>query len=496
MALLVGEIFRRNAAVVPGRPAASMGDRTLTYAELNREANRLAHALRELGVGHGDHVVSWTDTSLDPLRLFAACAKLGAVFAPVNARLGEREAGEVVEFARARILVTDAAHAEAAEGVARSVGVPLLGRIGAPAGPGVDLDDAAARASAGEPKTPELRERDTHVIFFTSGSTGRSKGVVLSHRVHVLRVMQGGTPVRNVCMFPLFHMAGYMNAMGSWYARGEITFAESAAPEVLLAEVERRRPERLYCIPAVWSRILDCDLGRYDLSSLEGVDTGTSATPPELIEALKERFPGTTTQIIYGSTECSPAVTLGDEDVLRKPGSVGLPARGVEAKLGDAGELCLRSDFLMDGYFENPEATAEALRDGWYHTGDVAEFDDEGYISIVGRVRDIIRTGGETVAPTEVERALAGFPGVADLAVVGVPDPQWGEVVCAVVVPEPGARVQLEPLREHAAARLAQYKQPRRLELIDSLPRTPATGQIQRTRIVQQIEMREKQSGS
>ena len=191
--------------------------------------------------------------------------------------------------------------------------------------------------------------------------------------------------------------------------------------------------------------------------------------------------------MIYGSTECSPAATLDDADVLRKPGSVGLPCIGVEAKLSEVGELCLRSDFLMAGYYDNPEATAEALQDGWYHTGDVAEFDDEGYISIVGRARDIIRTGGETVAPTEVERALAGFPGIAELAIVGVPDPRWGEVVCAVVVPEPGAAPELEPLRAHAAARLADYKRPRRLEIFEALPRTPATGQVQRARIVQQI---------
>ena len=258
MALLVGEIIRRNAALVPRQRAVSMGERSLSYAQLNAGGNRLAHALRGLGVGHGDHVVSWTDTSLDPLLLFVACAKLGAVFAPVNARLGVDEAADVVEFARAGALVADAAHAEGAESIASRLGIPLLGRLGGEAGrggapgPGVDLDDAALRASAEEPKTPELHEDDTHVLFFTSGSTGRPKGVVLTHRVHMLRVMQKGTPFRNVCMFPLFHMAGYMNAMGTWYVRGEISFCD-ASPETLLSEVERRRPERLYCIPAVWA---------------------------------------------------------------------------------------------------------------------------------------------------------------------------------------------------------------------------------------------------
>ncbi|HEY3096396.1 MAG TPA: hypothetical protein VGK05_06120, partial [Acidimicrobiia bacterium] len=153
------------------------------------------------------------------------------------------------------------------------------------------------------------------------------------------------------------------------------------------------------------------------------------------------------------------------------------------------GEVCIRSDLLMDGYFDQPDATAEALRDGWYHTGDLGSLDDEGYLSIVGRARDVIRTGGETVAPAEVEAALATHPGVCEVAVVGVPDQQWGEIVCAVVVPEPSAgdTLDLDRLRAHSDAALAGFKQPRRLEIVDELPRTPATGQVQRTLLVERI---------
>jgi acyl-CoA synthetase (AMP-forming)/AMP-acid ligase II len=494
MALLVGEIFRTNALAVPRRVAATLGEGELAYGELDARGNRLAHALRGLGVSHGDRILSWTDTCLEVLPLFVAAAKLGAVFAPMNARLGAEEAAPVARFARARCLVADAGRAAAAEVVAAKAGIPLLALLsagGARAAPGVDLEAAAARASDAEPETPELAEGDPHVLFFTSGSTGRPKGVLISHRVSVLRSQAGGVLAgRTVCMFPLFHMAGYTSALGAWRRRGEIAFVEQASAEELLRAVERRRPERLYCIPAVWARILECDLRRYDLSSLEGVDTGTSATPPELIRALKEAFPGTTTQIAYGSTEAGPGALLTDEDVLRKPGSVGLPSPGVEARIGAGGELLLRSDYLMSGYFDDPRATAEALRDGWYHTGDVASADAEGYLSIVGRVRDIIRTGGETVAPAEVEQALRDCPGVAEVAVVGLPDPQWGEVVCAVVVPRPGARLELEALRAHAAGRLARFKQPRRLELAESLPRTPATGQVQRALIVERLRAR------
>jgi acyl-CoA synthetase (AMP-forming)/AMP-acid ligase II len=160
---------------------------------------------------------------------------------------------------------------------------------------------------------------------------------------------------------------------------------------------------------------------------------------------------------------------------------------GVELQLGDGGEVLLRSPFLMDGYFENEAATREVLRDGWYHTGDLGSLDADGYLQVVGRLRDVIRTGGETVAPGEVEAALADHPAVEEIAIVGLPDPEWGEVVCAVVVTRGDAAPTLEELRSHCAGRLARFKQPRRLECLDGLPRTAATQQIQRSLIVERL---------
>ena len=190
----------------------------------------------------------------------------------------------------------------------------------------------------------------------------------------------------------------------------------------------------------------------------------------------------------YGSTEGGPGTKLLHEDLRRKPGSVGRPQPAVWLKLDD-GEVCLRSPYLMDGYFEQPDATKEALRDGWYHTGDLGVVDDEGYLSIVGRAREVLRTGGETVAPGEVEAALADHPSIAEVAVVGVPDAEWGEVVCAVVVLRHGstAVLDLDTLRAHCEGKLAAFKRPRRLEVVGELPRTPATGQVQRTLLVERI---------
>jgi fatty-acyl-CoA synthase len=480
MALLIGDLVRSAAAAAPATPAATLGDEALTFAELDARSDQVAHTLRGMGVRHGDRVVWWGETSLAALPVFAAVAKLGAVFAPLNARYGAAEAERVGGYARPSLLITDAVHAELA------AGWDLLKVDHA------QLDALADAASTAPVAEPLLDERDPHVLFFTSGSTGRPKGVVLSHRANALRAMGGmaGDPEGStVCMFPLFHMAGWTMAMGALHARRPLHFVTTGDPHDLLNAVAHHRATRLYLIPAVWSRVLDLGPSRYDLSSLRNADTGTSATPPELVAAIREALPHTSTTIIYGSTEAGPATMLLPADVLRKPGSVGRAAPGVTMRLSDTGEVCVTSDFLMDGYFEQSDATDDALRDGWYHTGDLGSLDDEGYLSIVGRVRDVLRTGGETVAPLEVEDALRDHPAIAEVAVIGIPDSDWGEIVCAVIVAVPGraAELDVDALRAHCRDRLAGYKHPRRVELVDALPRTAATGQIQRALIVERI---------
>lgn len=490
MGLLVGDVIRSTARAVPHRVAATLGGDALTFAEVDDRSNQVARAIARHGIGHRDRVAWWGETSLEAMAIFGALAKLGAVFMPVNARLGPDEAADVLAYAKPHLLVVDDAHAEAAAGPAVSIG-------GAPVLTHAELFEAASREDALDVATPALVERDPHVIFFTSGSTGRPKGVVLSHRTSFLRSFpnlladdRGGT----VCMFPLFHMSGWSMTMNAWQMRGAVHFAAPDATSIL-ATADRRRAARLYCIPAVWWRVLEHDRSAFDLTSVEVCDTGTSATPPELLHAIKEAFPGTITRVYYGSTEAGPAALLGDDDLFTRPGAVGLPPPTVELQLTDDGEVCVRSELLMDGYFEHPEATAEALRPLeaggpiWYHTGDLGSFDEDGYLSIVGRARDVLRSGGETIAPTEVEAVLLEHPDVAQVAVVGIPDPEWGEIVCAVVVaaPEADQAPDVDELRRHCDGRLAGYKHPRRVELVDALPRTAATGQVQRALLVTRL---------
>lgn len=502
--LLIGEIIRRAAAAVPEAPAVCVGSpeagfATRDYAALEREANRLALALRErLGVRHGDRVLGWMDTSIEVLPLFVALAKLGAVFAPLNARLNAEEAGAVGELARASLLIVDPARAADAATLAASAGVSRI--AGLVVGGEVPKGDAALEAldAAGLPDPPAaidepaLRETDPHVIFFTSGSTGRPKGVVLSHRANWLRGFQGvfrDEPERTVCMFPLFHMAAFTLAIAAWQTRGEITYTDATAAS-LLGTCEARRANRLYGLPVVWKRIVESDVSRYDVSTLEQLDSGTSATPIELLREMKARFPGARVRIYYGSTECGSATALCDADVLRKPGSVGRPSVQVDLRLDPEGEILVRSPFLMDGYFDDPEATAGAFDGEWLRTGDLGALDDEGHLSIVGRKKEILRTGGESVSPSEVEAVLRDAPGVEEVAIVGLPDPEWGEVLCAAVVPAEAGAPTLAALRAHCEGRLAGFKQPRRIALLERLPRTAATGQVQRTMLVEEIQTR------
>src|SRR5262249_5192246 len=250
----------------------------------------------------------------------------------------------------------------------------------------------------------------------------RPKGVMVSHRATWLRTYAGATTTvttggpGELVMFPFFHMAGWTFAYYAWSAHRAAHLVTRADADELLAALERHRPASLYCIPPVWERVL-AEPANFDASSLEWALIGTSRVEPDLLTAIKERFPGVRMTVSYGSTEMGRAISLGNDDLFRKPGAVGLPIPGVRATVADDGELLLTGETMPSGYFRLPEETSAAIVDGWYRTGDRVEQDDEGYFSIVGRVQELIRSGGEWVAPVEVEAALADLPNLVAVAV-------------------------------------------------------------------------------
>jgi fatty-acyl-CoA synthase len=486
MMLLVGDLLADAAALRPSAVAATLGDRWLTYGDLDAGANRTANRLVSTGIGCGRTVAWWAGPCLESITGFAAVAKAGAIFAPINPAYGPAEAEAALEYLHPDLLVVDAERFEAAADLAETVGMGIA-----------TIEDLTAPGGAAAP--PEdggLSDESPHIIYLTSGTTGRPKGVVVSHRASWLRSFPGGSTfavgIRGdggiLASFPLFHYGGWHYVLEAWHHRCAFHVCDRFDGQSLVDAAARWRPSGMYCIPAVWNRVLDASPSGPELDSVKHADTGTSAAPLELLLRLRERMPGATTSVLYGSSEGGHHTTLPDWDISRKPGSVGRVAPPGSIRLAPDGEILYRGPTLMTGYFERPEETATALEGGWYHTGDLGVMDDDSYLYVTGRAREVIRTGGETVAPPEVEAALAGFDGIVDAAVIGLPDDRWGEIVCAVVVTSPDVPAPtVAELRSHIGAALAGYKHPRTVVRLDAIPRTSATGQVQRTLLRDQV---------
>lgn len=494
--LLLGDALACAAAADPHLVAVTWDDQAVTFAELDRQADATVHALGGLGISRGDVIVTWAGTSLRHIAVFAAAAKAGAVFAPLNPAFTSAEAASALEYLQPRLMITDAAHLEPA--MAQSAAPVALMGGGVRVPRQADLDLLAAMASP-LPAAPPVHEDDVHAVFLTSGSTGRPKGVALTHRMSWLRGTgsrarsgrsrglsgQGG-PGGVVWPFPLFHWAGWHAITSGWLNRDPVHLSPPD-PDLLLSRVQAYSAVEIYCIPAIWERILSLAPSAYDASSLRFVESGTSAVSADLLGRLADRFPGAELSVQYGSTEAGGVCRAAGPELHAHPGSVGRVQPGYRTRLSPEGVLQVSGPKLMSGYYRLPEETTGVMRDGWYDTGDLVEVDD-GVITVVGRSAETIRTGGEFVSPAEIESVLASYPGVSEVAAIGIPDPDWGETICAVVVmkdqvPVPG----LDDLRRHAALRLAPFKHPRRVVAVQSLPRTAATGQVQRRRLVQQV---------
>lgn len=476
MDVRIHDILGRAARLAPTQLGATLGDEQRTFAELDAGSNRAAHRLASEGVAKLDRVVWWGPTDLAALSLGYGVTKLGAALAPINPGFTESEAASAIDYLAPRVVVAHPTYEEAARSIAGPLELPVV------------VTTADWLQGASTTALPRVGDAEAPcAIFLTSGSTGVPKAAQLSHRATWLRAVareaEDGSPGRGgeVLMFGLFHMAGWYFLEHAWAVGRPVHLVHRADAPELLAAVERWRASTLYGIPAVWQRILD-DGARFDASSLREVLTGTSRVDLGLVDALKARFPGSWTSVAYGSTEIGRGAVLADADLYAKPESVGLPPPAVEARIDTDGELLLRGPTMFSGYLDRPDATAAAIdRDGWFHTGDLATQDADGYLTITGRRSEGIRSGGEWIAPVEVEAAVLTHPAVAEAGVVGLPDDRWGELVCAAVVVRPGATVPtVEELRAHLTSRLASHKHPRVIVAVDELPHTDATGQIRR----------------
>jgi acyl-CoA synthetase (AMP-forming)/AMP-acid ligase II len=485
--------IREFAAAQPATPAVIDGDRVLTYAELEERSNRVAQVLLAAGLPKGTSVALLLGNRAEYMEAAAGIARAGMVMVPLNPRMTVPEVEYIVGHADAKAMILDDALSGIAESSAGALS-PVLSIDGTTLG--TDYEQALAAASAEAPDV-EVDEQDPFCIAYTSGTTGRPKGVVISHRSRTLTffccAMDWGVGLgrRSIAVAPMYHGAGFCFGYAPVVTGGTVSMLRAWKPEALLQMIERDKAQSVFLVPthAQMIRALGEDvIKKYDLSSLDTLYFNAAALPVELKEWVMTTFPHVGVHELYGSTEAGIMTNLRPHDARRKPGSVGTPWFMQEIRVvddngdpvapGEPGELFSRSPFIMNGYLNDDEATAACTTDdGFITCGDIVIVDEEGYVRIVDRKKDMIISGGVNVYPRDVEEALATHPAVAEAAVIGVPDEKWGESVVAYVTTVGGAELTLEEADAHLRPLLAGYKIPRELVVIGSIPRN-ASGKV------------------
>ncbi|MYW67564.1 o-succinylbenzoate--CoA ligase [Streptomyces sp. SID8379] len=483
----------RRARKTPHRTALIHDGTPSTYAQLHDRTTRLAHALRARGIRRGDRVAYLGPNHPGFLEVLFAAGALGAVFVPLNIRLAGPEIAYQLDDSGAKALVHGPAHRALVAGLPGRTDVRTYVEVGP------DYEELIASAGTAGPVDEAVSGDDTCIIMYTSGTTGRPKGAMLTHAnltwnaLNVLVDTDLAADERALVSAPLFHTAGLnMLALPVLLKGGTCVLVESFDPAATLDLIAEHRVTTMFGVPTMYDLVArQPDWGSADLSCLRTLLCGGAPVPASLIATYQER--GLTFLQGYGMTEASPgALFLDAEHVVSKAGSAGVPhfftdVRVVRPDLtaaapGETGEILVRGPHVMPGYWGLPDATAAAFTDGWFRTGDAARVDDDGYVHIVDRIKDMIISGGENVYPAEVENLLLAHPDVAECAVIGVPDAKWGEVPRAVVVPRAGAHPDPDAVLASLDGRLAKYKIPTSLVLVDELPRT-ASGKLLKARV-------------
>ncbi|MEY7970569.1 acyl-CoA synthetase [Saccharomonospora xinjiangensis] len=493
----VADILRRSAARHPGRIALRFGSREWTYEELDSGVTRAAAHLLSLGLEHGDRVAAYGRNSDAFLIGFLACARAGLVHVPVNYNLTGDELSYLLEQSGSRAVLADPALAPNVTASAARPDhlVPLRDAENS-------LLDAA---TTGEIPALDVEVADTDLVqlLYTSGTTARPKGAMMTHRALVheylscvvnLDLTADDAPLH---VMPLYHSAQLHVFLVPWLAVGATnTVLETPDPTEILRRIEADRHGAFFAAPTLWVALSNhADFDRRDLSTLRKAYYGASIMPVPVLNRLREALPGLGFYNCFGQSEIAPLATvLRPEEHDERPDSAGRPVLFVEARVvdpdgnevapGEQGEVVYRSPQLATGYWNKPEETAEAFRDGWFHSGDLVRVDEEGYFYVVDRIKDVINTGGVLVASREVEDALYTHPGVAEVAVVGLPDDRWIEAITAVVVPK--GDVSADELLAHAKSSLSGFKVPKAIHFADDLPRN-ASGKILKRELRQRL---------
>ncbi len=480
----------RRAELTPDRVAIDQGGHLLTYAELEDRAARCADALGASGIGTGDRVAALLDNGHEYAEVLFACARLGAILVPLSTRLAAPELEFMSSDSGATALVYSGAYADTVAAFRPTTDVKASLVVGD--GDDPSYEEALAAASPSRPPHP-CGWDDVLAIFYTSGTTGRPKGAMLTHGNHfwtnlnMVLALDLTQDERSLVVLPMFHVGGWnVNTLAVWWKGGTVVLesgfdAGRALERIAGGVTSVMGVPTMYQLMSEHSGFADADL-----SSLRVAVCGGAPLPVPLIRTYQDR--GVRFVQGYGLTEAAPnCLILPPEDAERKAGAAGRPYFFADVRVLDAGdapvdpggtgEVVVRGPSVMQGYWGRPDETAEALRGGWLRTGDAGRLDEDGYIWIVDRLKDMYISGGENVYPAEVEHVLGTHPAVAEAAVLGVPDERWGESGLAVIVLRPEASATEDELRAFCRERLAKFKVPARVAFAEALPRNP-TGKL------------------
>jgi O-succinylbenzoate-CoA ligase len=498
--MLIYEMLQASAERLPDKPALICDDETLTYRELRQQVLSLAFNIQKMGVRKGDRVALLFPNCNEMAVTYFACARLGAVVVPLNNRLTGKDLTYILNDSGARLAVVGYQFYEIFQAIRE--GLPALKAViyaGPERQPGaVYFGDLLGAAEP--PAAAELSPDDAAVIMYTSGTTGRPKGAVMTQRNVFTNARNCGASLNykdsdtTLIVVPLFHVTGLNSQLVAFvYVGGTCVILKAYKTAEMIQAIARHRITVLFNVPTMYVLMLINEtLTDTDVSSVRLAAYGGAPMDRETIVALKDRL-GLDLYNAYGLTESSSLTTvLPACDAVRKAPSVGLPVSGVQVKTlgadgaetlpGEAGELLIKGPNIVQGYFNKPEATQKSIVDGWLHTGDVARIDDEGYVFIVDRLKDMIVRGGENIYSIEVESVLNAHPQVLESAVVPEAHPIFGEVVKAFVVLRPEAQATSEEIIEFCKLNIADYKVPASVVFLDELPRNPG-GKVVKNRL-------------
>jgi acyl-CoA synthetase (AMP-forming)/AMP-acid ligase II len=491
--LVLGEVLARWARKRPEKEMLAFKEKRYTYGRVNTRVNSLANALSDLGVKQGDKISVLFLNGNEILECYFAAAKIGAVAVPLNFRLAGTELIYQIRNSDSIVLVFGKGLAPVVDAIRKELSGVLLfiSNTGNGVDGGLDYETLIENGSPDEPGI-YVNDDDPAFIMYTSGTTGKPKGAVMSHKnilmdsFNLLMEFRLSDRDRYLCVPPLFHTAALALAVTNVVVGATIVLVDSFVPQEIPKILEQEKITATFLVPAMWIFLLQVPgIEEHNTESLRVCITGAAVMPTDVKKRIMVLFPNSGLYDVFGQTEMSPCTTiLKPEHTLEKPGSVGLPILNVEVRIVDAdnedvpdgeiGEIVYKGPTLMKAYYKNPGATARAMEDGWFHSGDLVKRDRDGFIYVVDRAKDMIITGGENVYSAEVEEVLFSHEKVLEVAVVGVPDSDWGERVKAVVVPVNGVTLTREEIIEHCRKNLAGYKKPRIIEMVDSLPRNAA----------------------